>query len=132
MQHPATKKVEGLTEKPIINYCLTEISSIISKLLATVEKRYDVWDYVKFESLPAEFDKQKAYILANKNIILKETATFLASNKIQIFRDYTSGLEIEAIPMTTKIKQGQLKLFIVGKIKLTSAILTMPIEDVEY
>lgn len=38
MQYLATKKVERLTEKPIINYCLAGITNIIDRLHTIVEK----------------------------------------------------------------------------------------------
>ncbi len=135
MQYPATKKVEGLTGKPIINHRLAEITSIIDRLLAAVEEGHDVWDDVKlvllFESLPSEFDKRKAYTLANQNITLKEARTSLASNEVQTLRDYATGLEIKATPMTARMKRGQPKSAIAGKNKLTPATSTTPIEDVE-
>ena len=69
---------------------------------------HDVWDDVKLvlllESLPPEFDQWKAYILANQNITLKEAATFLASNAVQILRDHATGLKIEATTMTARMK----------------------------
>lgn len=64
------------------------------------------WPRYNIESLLPEFDKQKAYILVNQNITLKEAATFLANNKVQILRDYATRFEIEATTMTVKIKQG--------------------------
>ena len=42
--------------------------------------------------------------LGKQNIILKEAATFLTNNEVQIFRDHATGLEIEATAMTAKIK----------------------------
>lgn len=132
MQYPATRKVEGLTGKPIINNRLAEITSIIDRLLAAIEEGHDVWDDVKLvlllESLPPEFDQRKAYILANQNITLKEAATSLASNEVQILRDHATGLEIEATAMTARTKRGRSKSAIAGKDKATSAT---PIEDVE-
>lgn len=92
-----------------------------------------MWDNVKIvlllESLPPEFDQQKAYILVNQNITLKEAATFLASNEVQIFRDHATGLEIKATAMIARMKQRQSKSAIIGKDKAISAKL---IEDVEY
>lgn len=38
VEYPATKKVKQLTGKPIINYCLSKIISIIDRLLAIIEK----------------------------------------------------------------------------------------------
>lgn len=68
-----------------------------------------MWDNVKLvlllESLPPKFDQQKVYILGNQNITLKEAATFLASNEVQILRDYATGLEIEVTTMIAKMKQ---------------------------
>lgn len=75
VQYPATKKVEGLTGKPIINHRLAEITSIIDRLLVASKEGHDVWDDVKLvlllESLPPQFDQRKAYILANQSITLK-------------------------------------------------------------
>lgn len=42
MQYPAIRKFKGLTKKPIINNYLAEIISIIDRLLATVDKGYDI------------------------------------------------------------------------------------------
>ena len=66
--------------------------------------------------------------MANQNIRLKEAATSLASNDVQILRDHATGLEIEATAMTAKMKRGQSKPAIVGKDKAISAT---PIEDIE-
>ena len=46
-KYPATKEVEGLTRKPIINHRLAEITSIIDRLLAASKEGHDVWDDVK-------------------------------------------------------------------------------------
>ena len=80
------------------------------------------------KSLPPEFDQQKAYILTIQNIILKEVATFLASNEVQILRDHATGLKIEATVITARMKQEQSKSAIAGKDKATSAT---PIEDIQ-
>lgn len=108
-------------------------TSIIDRLLVTVEKRYNVQDDMKLvlllKSLSPKFDQQKTYILANQNTTLKKAATSLAGNEFQILRDYTTGLEIETTIITAKMKQGQSKLAIAGKNKIISAIL---IKDVEY
>lgn len=58
-----------------------------------------------FENLPPEFDQQKVYIMANRNITLKGAAISLASNDIQIFKNYTIELEIEVIAMIARTKQ---------------------------
>lgn len=42
MLYFATKKIEKLTEKSIINYYLIEIISIIDKLFFEVKKKYNV------------------------------------------------------------------------------------------
>lgn len=102
------KKVERLMKKPIINYCFVKITSIIDRLFAVVEKKYNVWNNVKLvlllETLLSEFDLQKVYILGNQNITLKKTTTSWVTNKVQIFRDYSIGLKKETIAMTAKMK----------------------------
>lgn len=86
MQYFTIKKVKKLTGKPIINHCLVKIISIINRLFAIIEKRYNIWDDIKlillFESLLSEFNQRKAYILVNQNIISKEKAIFLANNEV--------------------------------------------------
>lgn len=95
-------------KKPIINQYLAKISSIINKLFAVVEEKHDVQDYIKlvllFESFSPEFNQWKGYILINQNITLKKVVTFLASNEVQIFRNYVIKLEIKAIVIIARIK----------------------------
>lgn len=117
VQYPATKKVEGLTGKPIINHRLAEITSIIDRLLAAVEEGHDVWDDVKLVLL--------------LNITLKEAANSQASNEVQILRDHATGFEIEATAMTARMKRGRPKSAIAGKNKSIPATSTPPIEDIE-
>lgn len=108
VQYLVTKKVKGPIKKPIINYYLVKITNIIDRLFAIVEEEYDIQDNLKLvlvlKSLLIEFDQQKVYTVANPNITLKETKTSLASNEVQIFRDYATGLEIESTVMIAKIK----------------------------
>lgn len=42
VQYSATKKVKEPIKKPIINYCLAKITSIIDRLLAAVGKKHNV------------------------------------------------------------------------------------------
>lgn len=132
VQYPAAKKVEGLTGKPLINHRLAEITSIIDRVLAASKEGHDVWDDVNLvlllESLPPQFDQRKAYILANQSITLKEVATSLANNEIQIFRDLATGLEIEATAMTARMKRGRPKSSIAGKDTSIPATTTTPVE----
>lgn len=60
MQYPTIKKVERLIKKPIINYYLVEITTIINRLLITVKEKYNVWNNIKlvlfFGSLLLKFN----------------------------------------------------------------------------
>lgn len=135
VQYPATKKAEGLTGKPIVNHRLAEITSIVDRLLAAVEEGQNIWDDVKLvlllESLPPEFDQRKAYILANQNITLREAATSLASNEVQILRENATGLEIEATAMTARTKRGRPRSITASKDKSAPATAITPLEDLE-
>lgn len=66
--------------------------------------------------------------MANQNITLKEVVTFLASNKVQILKNYTTGLEIKAIAIKTRIKQWWLKSAIKSKDKATLATAIKKVE----
>ena len=131
----AAKKGKRLAGKPFINHRLAEITSIIDTLLAVVEEEHNVWDNFKLvlllESLPPEFDRRKAYILANQNITLREAATPLASNEAQILRENATGLEIETTAMTARTKRGRPRSTTVKKDKSVPATATTPLEDVD-
>lgn len=95
-------------EKSIINYHLAKLTKIIDRLFAAVQEKHNVWDNIKlvllFKNLSLKFDQQQAYILANQNIILKKVVSFLANNKVQIFKNHITNLKIKAITITTRMK----------------------------
>lgn len=59
-------------------------------------------------------------------------AIFLTSNKVQIFRDHSTGSEIKATAMMVRIKRGRPRRVIIGKDKSILAILTTFIKEVKY